>query len=220
MTGDGKLHALPITYAKGDPRLGKPVTLTAKGLSGLRGIEQLGRYWSKDKVVRHVLIGHTKDGRLVELTVDVSKSRPALSYRVIAKGWQNVTTLAVGYCQDKPYKSHVVLIAIDSAKRVTARIDPIWNDASLKGAKTIHLAPWKGSPSTPSSEIDPSRVVDDRVGAILRHPRRRRPRSHHRSRTDPRRGALGPARSSRTTPRASRCGASTAAKSAATLAAV
>lgn len=146
MTGDGKLHALPITYAKGDPRLGKPVTLTAKGLSGLRGIEQLGRYWSKDKVVRHVLIGHTKDGRLVELTVDVSKSRPALSYRVIAKGWQNVTTLAVGYCQDKPYKSHVVLIAIDSAKRVTARIDPIWNDASLKGAKTIHLAPWKGSP--------------------------------------------------------------------------
>lgn len=43
LMGDGRLHALPMTYAKGSPRLGTPITLTAKGLSGLRGIEQAGR---------------------------------------------------------------------------------------------------------------------------------------------------------------------------------
>ena len=147
LTGDGRLHALPMTYAKGSPRLGTPITLTAKGLSGLRGIEQAGRYWNKTKVIKHVLFGHTADGRLVELTIDVSKARPSLSYRVIAKGWQNVNTLAVGWCDDKPYSSHILLVAIDSAKRVTARLDPVWNDASLKGAKTIQLAPWKRGPA-------------------------------------------------------------------------
>lgn len=147
VTADGRLHGLPMTYVKTRPRLGKPITLSAKGLSGIRGIEELGRYWVKGKVTKNLYLAHTRDGRLVELTVNRTTARPALSYKVLATGWKDVTTLAVGWCNNKPHASTTVIIAIDSAKRVTARLDPIWNDASLRGAATIQLAPWKRGPA-------------------------------------------------------------------------
>lgn len=143
VTADGKLHAIPMSFVKGRVRLGAPVTLTAKGLSGLRGIESQGRYWANGKVNKHLLLGHTKDGRLVELTVTRGAKKPTLSYKVVAKGWQNVSALALGWCHDENLEATTVIVSVHSDKRVTARLDPVWNDASLRGAKTIQLAPWK-----------------------------------------------------------------------------
>lgn len=143
ITSDGRLHAIPMTITKGRVRLGTPVGLSAKGLSGLRGIEPLAHAWVKGKANKHVFLAHTKDGRFVELTVTRGAKNPTLSYRVIATGWQNVAAIARGDCYDEALEHMTVIVTVDSAKRVTAYLDPIWNDASLKGAKTIRLAPWK-----------------------------------------------------------------------------
>lgn len=147
VTADGRLQTIPMTIKKGRVSLGTPVALTAKGLSGLRGIETLGRSWVNGKVNKHTFLAHTKDGRFVELTVTRGAKSPTLSYKVIATGWQNVAALAVGNCYDERLENTTVIVTVESAKRVTAYLDPIWNDASLKGAKTIQLAPWKRGPA-------------------------------------------------------------------------
>ena len=145
VTADGRMYSIPITYSKNSPRLGKPVELKATGLSGIRGIETLGRAWDKGKVTRDFLIGHTKDGRLVELTVNRTKAVHTLTYKVMAKGWGKVSAIAVGWCGNKAYQNGYALVAIDNAKRVTAYLDPKWNDASLEGVKALRLAPWTKS---------------------------------------------------------------------------
>lgn len=150
ITSNGRMHALPVTFVKGRPRLGKPIELKAKGLSGLRGIETQGRYWSKDKVTKDVLLAHTKDGHFVELTVNRAGSRPSLSYRTIAaRVWGQVSAIATGWCEGKALQSTTVIVAIGANRSVTAYLDPRWDDASLKGAKTIRLNTWKrAAPST------------------------------------------------------------------------
>lgn len=148
VTSDGRLHVLPMTYVKGRPRLGKPITLTAKGLGGLRSIEASGRYWADGgKISKNLFVALTQDGRLVELTVNRTGARPTLSYKVLATGYKNAATLALGWCDDKPYQDTTIVLTIDTARRVTALLDPVWKDSSLRGSKKIQLAPWKRGPA-------------------------------------------------------------------------
>lgn len=148
VTADGKLHSIPITYENGSPRLGTPTVLSAPRLSSLRGIEEMGRYWNSKRVTKTMLMGHTNDGRLVELSVDRTKTQPTLTYRLMASGWGKVQTLALGWCTDQAQKKNTIILTIDDKNNMKAHVDRFWSDGSLALAKVIQLGRWNGAPTS------------------------------------------------------------------------
>ncbi len=149
VTSNGAFVSMPLGFTKaGRPVLGKATVLKAKGLTALRGIEVVGYHYRASKVTADSLYAHTKDGRLLLLTVNRTTRTPVVSVKVLAsRGWSNVVAIGVGGCGENSPKT--VLASVTRTRDVNALVIPNWTKHTLKGAQPVKLTKkWTRSPIT------------------------------------------------------------------------